>query len=231
MRGLKVICLCLLSLLLLIPVSSFAASAHLLKQGVTGDEVYQLQVKLQEYGYYNDNPDGVFGAETKSAVISFQLDVGLDPDGVVGPTTMNYLRDFKHGNIAVNRGMNSSRLAQQIIVFAKQFRGVPYVWAGRSPYGFDCSGFVTYVYDHFGITLPRMADEQYDFGLSVSSLDLQLGDLVFFSTYEPGPSHVGIYIGGGQFIHASSGAGEVTITPMSKTYYVERYLGAKRVIR
>ena len=76
-----------------------------------------------------------------------------------------------------------------------------------------------------------MADEQFESGLAVNRRDLQVGDLVFFSTYEPGPSHVGIYIGSGQFIHASSGANEVTITPMAKQYYVERYLGARRVLR
>lgn len=213
--------------------AAFAAapSGQLLKQGATGDEVYALQMKLQECGYYQDAPDGIFGFDTKEAVISLQMDAGLPADGVVGPATKNALNQFKQGSIVASRGQSDSRKGLQLVAYAKQFLGVPYVWAGRSPAGFDCSGFISYIYDHFGISLPRMADEQFATGLSVSWRDLQPGDMVFFSTYEPGPSHVGIYIGGGQFIHASSGAEEVTITPMSKQYYVERYLGARRVLR
>ncbi len=208
-----------------------ASSNGLIKQGATGDEVYSLQLKLQETGYYQDAPDGIFGSDTKQAVISFQLDAGLQADGVVGAATLRALNQFKPGSIVASRGQSDSRRAQQLVAFAKQYLGVPYVWAGRSPAGFDCSGFISYVYDHFGVSLPRMADEQFTAGLTVARRDLQPGDLVFFSTYEPGPSHVGIYIGGGQFIHASSGANEVTVTPLAKDYYAERYLGARRVLR
>lgn len=203
------------------------AEQSLLKQGMSGSEIYVLQAKLQEYGYYSGPVDGSFGYGTKAAVISFQLDSGLTPDGVVGGQTLQALRDFKAGE--VSRGSIDRSRGQQIIAYARQFLGVPYVWAGRSPGGFDCSGFVSYVLSQFGVSVPRMADEQFEVGMRVARNDLQPGDLVFFTTYEPGPSHVGLYIGGGQFIHASSGGGCVTITSLYSDYYQSRYLGARRL--
>lgn len=119
----------------------------------------------------------------------------------------------------------------QIVSFAKGYLGVPYLWAGRGASGFDCSGFINYVFTSFGYEVPRAADEQYEVGLNVPRTELQPGDLVFFSTYEPGPSHVGIFIGEGAFIHASSAAGEVTITPLTKDYYVARFIGARRLLK
>ena len=111
------------------------------------------------------------------------------------------------------------------------YLGVPYVWAGRSPSGFDCSGFIYFVFDQLGYGLPRMADGQFEVGIPVSRNALQPGDLVFFSTYEPGPSHVGIYLGNDQFIHASSGAGYVTVTSLGNPYHRDRYIGARRIIK
>lgn len=207
-----------------------ASAPALLKQGMSGDDIYKLQAKLLEFGYYHDTPDGVFGARTREAVIEFQADIGIEADGVVGPATLAALRDYKPLAQA-SRAAPVSRKGQQLVAFARQFLGVPYVWAGRSPGGFDCSGYVWYVYNHFGIQLPRMADGQFGVGAVVARRDLAPGDLVFFSTYEPGPSHVGIYIGGGRFIHASSGACAVTVTPLNKDYYRERYLGARRLLR
>lgn len=223
----------ILILALFAPVT-FASSPDtppVLKQGMSGDEVYKLQLKLQEFGFYQAGPDGKFGTQTKIAVTNFQLECGLEPDGVAGPATLQAMKDFKPSAQPVSRAAANERKGAQVAAFSKQFLGVPYVWAGRSPSGFDCSGFIYYIYSQFGYQLPRMADEQYLVGMTVSRRDLLPGDLVFFSTYEPGPSHVGIYIGGGQFIHASSGATEVTITPLSKAYYQSRYLGARRIIR
>jgi cell wall-associated NlpC family hydrolase len=134
--------------------------------------------------------------------------------------------------IRVSRGAaytNRSK-GMQISAVAQRLLHVPYAWAGSSPSGFDCSGFTYYLFAKHGISLPRMADEQFEVGRRVAKQDLLPGDLVFFETYEVGPSHVGIYVGDGQFIHASSGAGEVTITPLSKPYYLARYLGARRLI-
>ena len=163
-------------------------------------------------------------------MIQFQIDSGLTADGVVGTSTWESLKNFR-GASSISRGRGNSRKAQILLGMARQYVGVPYVWAGRSPSGFDCSGFIYYVFDQLGYGLPRMADGQFEVGIPVSRNALEPGDLVFFETYEPGPSHVGIYIGNDQFIHASSGAGHVTVTPLNKAYYRERYLGARRILK
>ncbi len=119
--------------------------------------------------------------------------------------------------------------AAAIISTAKNYIGVPYVWGGTTPNGFDCSGYTKYVFAKHGISLPRTAAEQYNVGSYVSKANLKAGDLVFFTTYKAGPSHLGIYIGNGSFIHASSSKG-VIISSLSNSYFAERYIGAKRVI-
>lgn len=105
--------------------------------------------------------------------------------------------------------------------------GVPYVFGGTSRKGFDCSGYTQYVFKGSGISLPRTSWSQFNAGSKITKDELQTGDLVFFSTYAKGPSHVGIYIGGGNFIHASNSG--VRITSLNDSYYAKRYLGARRV--
>lgn len=124
----------------------------------------------------------------------------------------------------------ASSQADAIIATAKKYIGVPYLWAGSTPSGFDCSGFVQYVFQAHGISLNRTAATQYRHGTYVSKSNLQPGDLVFFqNTYKAGISHVGIYIGDGKFIHASSSKG-VTISNLSSSYYVSHYYGARRIL-
>ena len=116
-----------------------------------------------------------------------------------------------------------------LIETALSLRGVPYAWGGTTPKGFDCSGFTRYVYAQHGISIPRIAAHQYRAGDAVSSRELQPGDLVFFSTIAPGPSHVGLAIGGGRFVHAPSERGRVRVESLGARYWRRRYLGARRI--
>ena len=200
------------------------AGAEAIQVGDDGADIIEIQETLAAMGY-DVQADGQYGPSTAAAVRDFQKAQGMESDGVVGRAT--YLALLGKDMPALSRGSNVT--ARRIVANALQYLGVPYVWGGTSPYGFDCSGFVQYVFATAGVGLPRMADEQFEVGTPVSRHNLRPGDMVFFSTYEPGASHVGIYIGNGNFVHASS-VSDVTITPLNKEYYVETYLGARRLL-
>ncbi|MFF5471043.1 C40 family peptidase [Streptomyces achromogenes] len=114
---------------------------------------------------------------------------------------------------------------------ARQYLGVQYVWGGTTPSGFDCSGLVQYVYGKRGISLPRVTYNQIQVGASVSPDKLRPGDLVFFDTdrKKSGPDHVGIYLGGGKFIHAPAPGQGVKISSLADSYYMDRWMGGRRV--
>lgn len=116
--------------------------------------------------------------------------------------------------------------ADALIAEGKKYLGVPYVWGGMKPAGFDCSGFLIYVYKTQGITLQRTVASIWNSAKSVPSP--QKGDIVFYATTSSGPSHAGIYIGDNKFLHAGTSTG-VTITDMNNSYWKPRYLGAKSV--
>lgn len=131
---------------------------------------------------------------------------------------------------------------QSIIAYAKTLIGIPYVWGGQTTSGFDCSGFVQYVFNHFGITLPRESHDQATVGTSVSQSNLQPGDLLFFQNtdsyaglYANHVTHVGIYIGNGAMIESSSShnnEGVVIVQNVfSNAFYVAHYYGAKDVLQ
>jgi len=111
-----------------------------------------------------------------------------------------------------------------VVGIAMHYLGTPYVWGGASPSGFDCSGFTMYVYAQVGVSLPHNAAAQYGYGSPVSRGDLQPGDLVFFD----GLGHVGLYIGGGQFIHSPHTGDVVKISSISG-WYASTYVGARRL--
>lgn len=127
----------------------------------------------------------------------------------------------------------SATLGSEIANYALTFVGYPYVYGGSSPSGFDCSGFTSYVYAQFGISLNRSASNQLDNGTPVSMSELQPGDLVLFKKSGTGSkraSHVGIYIGGNQFVHASTSTVGVIVSNMSDAYYTSGFVGGRRLL-
>ncbi len=116
-----------------------------------------------------------------------------------------------------------------LALIVQKTMGIPYKFGGNTFMGIDCSAYVQKVLSSIGLNLPRTAREQFTLGESVDKEDLSIGDLVFFRTYAPFPSHVGIYLGNNLFIHASSIARKVTINSLNTPYYLKRFIGAKRL--
>jgi cell wall-associated NlpC family hydrolase len=112
---------------------------------------------------------------------------------------------------------------------ALSFRGVPYRNGGSDPTGFDCSGFTQYVFARYGVSLAREVREQFRQGVPVDQRDLAPGDLLFFTTTDPGATHVAILIGGDQFVHAPSSTGVVRVEHLGASYWAPRFIGARRV--
>jgi peptidoglycan hydrolase-like protein with peptidoglycan-binding domain len=193
-----------------------------LSLGSTGPAVRILQRQLTALGYNVGGIDGIFGAATQAAVEAFQRAEGLPVTGVVGPTVEAALLRA----LETSRGMTANAsLAAAIVGFAQTLIGSPYEWGGNSPStGFDCSGFVQYVFAHFGIDLPRTSYAQFDVGTHIAYDQLQPGDLVFFSTDGPGASHVGLWVGGGYFIAADNYATGVRLNAMD-SYWLSHFVG------
>ena len=155
-------------------------------------------------------------ADTGSADTS--ADTSTDTDSSTGSTdTSSTVPSGSYGSSAVS--------------IAYQYMGVPYVYGGASPSGFDCSGFTMYVYAQLGVSLPHGATPQLNYGTYVSRSELQPGDLVFFSDGSYPASHVGIYVGDDQFIHASSSSSNgycVCVSSLNSNYYSRNFVGGRR---
>lgn len=212
--------------LLLVSASTLTCAEAAYHQGDQGQDIASIQGQLNALGYSVGSADGDFGEATANAISNFQRDRGLDVDGVIG---MDTYRAIMGRDMEVSRSDNSSSIVRRIVQSSLRYQGIPYVFGGTTPNGFDCSGFTRYVFAQAGIYLPRSADEQYEVGRSVSYSRLQSGDLVYFTTYESGASHVGIYLGNGQFISATSSRG-IAIARLDSGYWGDRYIGARRVL-
>ena len=148
---------------------------------------------------------------------------------------ISYAKSWYSKIVSNNSSSNSSNnggggTGAEAVALAKTFLGVPYVWGGTSPSGFDCSGLVQYVYAKLGVNLPRTTWEQVKCGTSVSKGNLQPGDLVFFNCEGEYCSHVGMFVGGDQFIHAPQPGDVVKYSSLSSSYYANCYLEARRVV-
>ena len=145
------------------------------------------------------------------------------------------LSNRKQGTVLEQLEQNSrNNLIDQVINYAYRFRGTPYRYGAMSPRGFDCSGFTRYCFKKVGVSLSRSAKGQgYNNGRKVSKSQLKAGDIVCFDT-DPDDGdkcdHVGIYLGGGKFIHASSAAGKVVISSLSSGYYARVFSWGRRVL-
>jgi cell wall-associated NlpC family hydrolase len=118
----------------------------------------------------------------------------------------------------------------EVVGTALDLRGVPYKNGGTDPGGFDCSGFTQYVFAKYGVSLPREVRDQFNTGTPVDRKALEPGDLIFFTTTEPGASHVGIAVGGDEFVHAPSTSGVVRVERFSSSYWAPRFIGGRRVL-
>ncbi len=129
---------------------------------------------------------------------------------------------------SVNSNVAAATEGLDAVYYAEKFLGAPYVWGGSYPSGFDCSGFTMFVFRHFGVSLPHTSYGQFNLGNSVSRNNLEIGDLVFFSTAGWGASHVGIYVGNGRFISASGSS--IRLSTLSDGYWASNYVGARRIL-
>lgn len=208
--------------------------------GETGDNVRVIQKALYYFGYYKDKLDGIFGPKTNQALYYFQVDNGLEVKQEINPQVITTLIENdatpvqvhtkkKSTKSTVTVAKETSNQAAQpsgLIQTAKQFIGVPYVWGGTSPSGFDCSGYINYVFKQMNVTIPRTVSDIWN--MAQPTNNLSIGDFVFYETYKKGPSHMGIYLGNRQFIHASASRG-VQISSIDGEYWKKRYLGSKRI--
>lgn len=212
--------------------------------GMHNDDVKIVQEALAYFGYYEGEIDGIYGPLTNKGLQTAEMKHGIELTNEVTQNNLTQLYESSEIEEEVQEKNSTIKEAVQeevpeikvvekekqnygeIIQVAQSFIGTPYVWGGESPSGFDCSGFLQYVYQTKDITIPRTVNDIWNFANPVETASV--GDLLFFETYQPGPSHAGIYLGDGKFIHAGSSSG-VTVSELKTDYWQQRYLGAKRI--
>lgn len=233
----KRITICLVILFLFIPVCVFGASIN--GRGA----VIDANVLNIRSGPSTDYPViGTFYSGDKLNIITRTAGewYKIEYYGAVGFVHAAYVSASRSGEpsavskvnaFATTQTYEGSSKGQQVVEYAKQFLGVTYVYGGTTPNGFDCSGLVQYVYKQMGVSLNRVAADQTAHGVPVAPSDLMPGDIVFFhntSRYTR-INHVGIYVGGGNFIHAPQPGDVVKISTLNSGYYSTTFITARRI--
>ncbi|SNZ10093.1 NlpC/P60 family protein [Persephonella hydrogeniphila] len=162
------------------------------------------------------------------SVSAFSKDIKIFENDYYNSLKFKYEKK-RYMAVMVDDGIPAPDIQRSIVDFAIGLLGIQYRFGGETIWGMDCSAFVQKVYAMAGIYLPRTARYQAEYGMYVSREDLKPGDLLFFRTYARFPSHVGIYVGEGKMIHASSAGKRIMISDIDKDYYLRRFLFAKRL--
>ena len=211
---------------------SSSAKSLTLKEGSSGEAVQTLQLRLKSLGYFSGTGTGYYGPVTKAAVITFQKAVGLIADGVAGPQTR--YKAFASGTPSTGPAPSAGTSNAAIADIALAQLGDPYLLGGNGPSSFDCSGLAYYAMTQAGFSVSRLSAAAYSGQSSWTKItdtgSLQKGDLLFFySENWSSINHMGVYTGGGQFVHASSGQGKVMVSDLSNSYWAGHFALARRV--
>lgn len=193
----------------------------------------QVKAVGEEGDWYKVEVNGKSGYILKSLLSANKIEVTSRSSTADRQTTnnSNNKEQTTNNNKEQEATTTNSSKGEEIVAYAKQFLGRKYVYGGSGPNTFDCSGFTMYVYKHFGYSMGHSAVTQAGLGKYVSKSNLQPGDLVIFNdSANRSIGHVGIYVGGGNFIHASSGSGKIIISSLSGSYYNTRYVTGRRII-
>lgn len=180
-------------------------------------------------GWYKVRYEGQIGYIRSDLVALQEKPVNNTGRAATATTDKTNSGSASSGSNSSGSTSSSSDIGQQIATYAQQYVGYPYVYGGSSPSGFDCSGFMQYVFSQFGYSINRTATAQLANGYSVAYEDLRPGDIIYFG-YGSTASHVGMYIGGGQFVHAQNSSTGVVISSLSESWYANRYLCAHRIV-
>lgn len=211
---------------------SNSAKSLVLRAGNSGQAVQSMQLRLKTLGYFSGVGTGVFGAVTLKSVKQFQREHGLVVDGIAGPLTRKMLFSNKAKTAALASPVKNAAFSVADIAAAQTNK--PYALGAAGPDSYDCSGLAFYAMTQAGYSVTRLSSAGYSAVSTWSKIsgkdNLAKGDLLFFRSDEsPAIGHMGIYLGNGQFVHASSGQAKVMLSTIDNVYWTRNLAFARRI--